>query len=144
MRRGPDSSTPDMFEIPIAVSPVHGGLDISGRLRHLLSELLKASPLSRYQVAARMSELTGHDISKHQLDAWTADSRDGWRFPLEYMPAFEAALETHAITGWLAELRGCRVLVGADALLAELGRIERAKQDLLAKEKVLKRRLGNA
>lgn len=39
-----------------------------------------------------MSELTGDPISKDQLNAWTAESREKWRFPLEYLPAFEVAV----------------------------------------------------
>ena len=142
MRRAPDLLTGDLFAIPAPAAPTAGGLDVGMRLRHLLSDLLKASPLSRYQVAARMAELAGHEIGKNQLDAWTAESREAWRFPLEYLPAFEAALETHAVTAWIADLRGATVLVGKDALLAELGKLERAKQDLAAREKTLKRLLG--
>lgn len=133
-----------MFAIPAPATPCGGGLEIGVRLRHLLAELLKACPHTRYQVAARMSELLGAEVSKHQLDSWTADSRDGWRFPLEYLPAFEVAVETHAVTAWLADLRGATLLVGKEALLAELGRVERAKQDLLGREKALKRMLGDA
>jgi hypothetical protein len=142
MRRAADLLTGDLFAIPAPATPSIGGLDVGLRLRHLLSDLLKDSVLSRFQVAARMSELTGHEISKHQLDSWTAESREGWRFPLEYLPALEVALETHAVTAWVAHLRGCTMLVGKEALLAELGRVERAKQDLLGREKTIKRLLG--
>lgn len=142
MRRAADTLTGDLFEVPAPVAPVAGALDVGLALRHLLSDLLKASPATRYQVAARMSELVGHEISKHQLDSWTAESREGWRFPLEYLPALEVALETHAITAWIAGLRGCTLLVGKEALLAELGRVERARQELVAREKTLKRLLG--
>lgn len=142
MRRATDLLTGDLFAIPAPAVPSAGGLDVGVALRHLLSDLLKASPLSRYQVAARMAELTGHEISKHQLDAWTAESREAWRFPLEYLAAFEVTLETHAVTAWTAELRGATVLVGKEALLAELGKLERAKQDLATREKTLKRLLG--
>lgn len=138
MRRAPDTLSGDLFDIPVPASAAYGGLDVGMRLRNLLSDLLKSSPVSRHQVAARMAELTGHDISKHQLDSWTAESREGWRFPLEYLPALETALETHAITAWMAELRGCRVMVGKDALLAELGRIDQMKADLARQEKAIK------
>ena len=86
MKQPRDSLTTDwveMIEVPIARSPIPGALDIGTQFRHLLSEQMKVSPLSRHQIAARMSELLGHDVTKHQLDSWTAESRDGWRFPLE-------------------------------------------------------------
>lgn len=89
-----------------------------------------------------MSELTGSDITKHQLDSWTAESREAWRFPLEYLPAFEAAVETHDVTAWIADLRGARLSVGREALEAQLGRIGRMKDDLARQERALKKLLG--
>jgi hypothetical protein len=136
-----DNKTLDLFEIPRGPELLPGALDIDHHVRGLVSKLLKDTPLSRYQVAARMSELIGVEVSKHQLDAWTAESRDGWRFPLAYVPAFEAALGTYAITQLLAEKRGCTVNIGADALLAELGKIEHQEMDLKARKAALKQQL---
>lgn len=139
-----DTYTVDLFEVPAPRVPVPGALDVGLALRGLLSHLLKASPLSRFEIAARMSELTGHDITKHQLDSWTAESREGWRFPLEYLPALEVALETHDVTAWLADLRGARLSVGREALEAQLGRINRMKDDLSRQERALKKMLGES
>jgi len=142
MRRAPDLLTGDLFEVPAPRAALPGALDVGLPLRHLLSDLLKRSPLSRYQVAARMSELAGHDITKNMIDAWTAESREGWRFPLEYLPAFETAVETHDVTAWLADLRGARLSVGREALEAQLGRVSRMKDDLARQERALKKLLG--
>ncbi|MFZ4540074.1 hypothetical protein, partial [Propionivibrio sp.] len=124
MKTRRDPMTLDLFEVPVPRNPTPGALAVGPSLRQLLSDLMKDSPRSRVDIAAHMSELTGHDISKHQLDSWTADSREGWRFPLEYLPAFEVALASHALIAWLADLRGCKVLVGKDALDAEIGKLE--------------------
>jgi len=142
MRRGEDTLTADLFAVPAPKTPLPGALSVGIALRHLLSDLLKASPLSRFEIAARMSELTGSEITKNQLDSWTAESRQEWRFPLEYLPALEVTLETHSITAWLADLRGARLSVGRDALEAQLGRIGRMKDDLARQEKALKKLLG--
>lgn len=142
MRRAHDSLTLDLFEVPVARSPLPGALSIGPALRHLMADLLRASPRQRFEIAAHMSELTGHEITKHQLDSWTADSRDGWRFPLEYLPAFEVAVQTHDITAWLADLRGCKVLVGKEALDAEIGKLERLKEDAGKKIRQLKQAMG--
>jgi len=142
MRRFHDPLTPDLFEVPVPRVPLPGALDVGLAVRHLISDLLKASPRNRFEIAARMSELLGHEISKHQLDSWTAESREGWRFPLEYLPAFEVAVETHQITGWLAGLRGCRVLAGKEALDAEIGKLERQKEDAARKIRQLKQVIG--
>ena len=140
MKRHTDNMTRSLFD-EFSAKVIPGSLNIDKQLRSLLSALLKKNPLSRYEVAARMSELTGNEITKHQLDSWTAESREGWRFPLEFMPALEVALETHALTTWLGDLRGCRVLIGKEALEAELCKVNRIKADLLEKEKALKNML---
>jgi len=142
MRRIHDPLTLDLFEIPVPRVPTPGALDVGLGIRHLISDLLKVSPRNRFEIAARMSELLGHEITKHQLDSWTAESREGWRFPLEYLPAFEVAVETHQITTWLADLRGCKVLVGKDALDAEIGKLERIRDAAGKKIKDLKHALG--
>lgn len=139
MRR--DSLTADLFEIPVPVSRLPGELAMGVQVRHQISELLKQSPLSRYEIASRMSELTGEEISKHSLDSWTAESRSGWRFPLEYLPALEVALESHAMTQWVGVVRGCKVLVGREAIDAEMGKIKKQQLELARREKALKKLL---
>lgn len=142
MRRHQDTLTLDLFEVPVARTPLPGALNFGLAVRHLLSDLLKASSRNRFEIAARMSELVGQEITKNQLDAWTAESREPWRFPLEYLPAFEVACETHQVTTWLADQRGCKVLVGKEALDAEIGKLERLKEEAAKKIKHLKQAMG--
>lgn len=137
-----DSLTADLFEIPHAPTPKGGSLDYATELRCVLSDALKKTPRSRYEIAARMSELTGHEISKVMLDAWTAESKTLWRFPFEFAAAFEAACETTCLQEMLARKRGCTLLVGEEVLLAKLGRIMTSQQDLAQQERALKRYLG--
>lgn len=141
-----DTLTLDLFvEVPVERGNKPGSLDIDVEFRHLLSDLIKASPLSRHQIAAQMSELVGHGISKDQLDSWTAESRGGWRFPVVYLPALEAALQTHELLAWLADLRGARLYVGREAQLeAQLGKLERMKNELRRQETAIKKLLGEA
>lgn len=136
-----DAYTPDMFEVPTQVNQP-GTLSIGQAIRALLSEQLKACELTRFDVAAAMSQLTGTEITKHQLDSWTAESREAWRFPVEYLPAFEVAVGTHAITAFLVDLRGGRLLIGKDALVAELGRLERVRDEAGKRIRALKSRMG--
>lgn len=143
MSRLRDNLTLDLFEVPVPTAPSPGALSFGLVLRHLLSDLLKGCPASRVEISARMSELTGDTITKNQLDAWTAESREGWRFPLEYLPAFEVACETHRLTAWMSDVRGCKVLVGKEALDAEIGKLERLKEDAARKIKQLKHAMGD-
>lgn len=142
MRRPQDTLTLDLFEVPVARAPLPGALNFGLAIRQLLSDLLKTSSRNRFEIAARMSELVGQEVTKNQLDAWTAESREPWRFPLEYLPAFEVACETHQVTTWLADLRGCKVLVGKEALDAEIGKLERLKEEAAKKIKHLKQAMG--
>lgn len=130
-----------LFDVPAQPAETPGALNFSTELRGILTEALKKFPGSRYEVAARMSELLGVEVTKYQLDSWTAESRDAWRFPFEYSAAFEAATGTMALQDLLARKRGCRVLVGADVLKAELGRLELQEAEIRQRRKLLKRKL---
>jgi hypothetical protein len=141
MARPRDTLTTDLFEVPQAPALTGGSLDYATELRCVLSEAIKNSPHSRHVIAARMSELTGQDISKMMLDAWTAESRSPWRFPFEYAAALEAACATTCLQELLGRKRGSRILVGEDALLAELGRLEQLKVDIGARARALKERI---
>ena len=142
MARKPDTQTLDLFDVPRPPAPTAGSLACGSQLRHLLSEVLKRCPKSRYEVAARMSELAGAEVTRHQLDSWTAESREGWRFPFEYTAAFEAATDSYALTQLLASQRGCSLLVGEEALLAEMGRLDRQEQELRERKAALRSVLG--
>lgn len=142
MRRAADTHTSDLFAIPSAAAPLPGALDYSLQVRELLSAAIKASPLNSTQVAARMSELMGCEFTGNSLHAMTAPSREGWRFPLEYLPAFEVVVETHALTNWLAGVRGGSLRFGREALDTELGRLERLREETSRKIKQLKSVMG--
>ncbi|WP_398309322.1 hypothetical protein [Zoogloea sp.] len=151
IRRANDTLTGDLFEVPVPKAALPGALNFGIALRHVLCDVLKAAPLGRAEIAARMSELIGEPVSKRQLDAWTAESRNwneethqAWRFPLEYLPALEVACETHALTAWVVDLRGGKLLVGKEALDAEIGRLERTRDEATKRIKSLKQQMGEA
>lgn len=115
-----------------------GSLNIAQRIREELSKGLRLCGRSRYEVAARMSELAGVEITKSQLDSWTAESKECHRFPAEYMPAFVAATGHKQLLKMMAELVQCYILESEDALMAELGKIDTLKRDLSRKEKMVR------
>jgi hypothetical protein len=121
-----------------APKPV-GSFNIDREFREAISEALRWSPLSRYQIAARMSELTDTDITKTMLDSWTAESKVQNRFPAVFLPAFcEAAVSMNPLR-ILGQLIGAFVLPGPDALRAEIQRIE---EDITRKQADKRRRLA--
>ncbi len=142
MNRAVDPLTVDMFDIPRAPTLTEGSLDYSVELAHALSGALKQSPKSRYEIAARMSELVGREITKTMLDAWTAESKSEWRFPFEYAAAFEVASGTTCLQALLCRKRGSRILEGEEALQAELGRLECEEQAVKQRRQAIRKYLG--
>lgn len=101
-----------------------GTANVRERLRLALCTAIKQCPLSRWEIAGRMSHLLGCEISKYQIDAWTAESKDGHRLPGEYLPAFCLVTADHGPLRVLAETAGLFALPGPDALRSEIRRLE--------------------
>jgi hypothetical protein len=108
-------------------------------LRETISQAIKESPLSRFQIAAKMSEALGVEVSKTMIDSWTAESREGInRFPACYLPAFCYVVGSIEPLRVLADLVGSVVVQGEDALHMELSKVEAEKQRLCEKGKAIK------
>jgi hypothetical protein len=65
---------------------VEGCLDVSGPFRHELAKALRNCPESRFIVAARISELSGKELSKDMLDKATSSNLD-YGLRAEQLPA---------------------------------------------------------
>lgn len=142
MRRQKDDRTLDLFAIPQPVLAVPGQGNYSVQVSELVAEMLKATDLDRYEVAARMSRLSGDDVSKAMLDAWSSPARTDHNLPFYRVALLEEVCATHLLTNWLVAHRGGRVAYGRDALLAELGRLERTREEAARQARDLKRMLG--
>jgi hypothetical protein len=142
MSRAPDHLTGDLFEVPVPTEPLPGAMDFSLQVRALMSDAIKASPRKASDIATIMSELTGRKITEHMLHAWTAPSREAWRAPLEVIPAFEVACGTHLLVAWHAAVHGGKLLIGREALNAELGRLQRQQDETSARIKLLRKQMG--
>jgi len=115
--------------------------DLGAQLRRWLSAAIKASPLSRFMIAAKMSELIGREISKFQLDSWTAESKEGYHLPAEYLPAACAVLEDMTGLRILAAPLGVKVLENKDLLWLEYGKLKRTEQQVRLRKKQLEKKL---
>lgn len=115
-----------------------GSMGIGNRLRNELSEGLRRCMLSRYEVASKMSELIGAEITKSMLDSWTAESKEYHRFPSEYLPAFCAVTGHKEPLRMMARMIKCYLLEGKEALLAEVGQIDQMKRELVKREKAVR------
>jgi hypothetical protein len=141
----------DIFEVIRRMSDVQraasgqadtpGRLNIDATLREMVSDALKHTRLSRYEVGAEMSKLIGREITKGMIDSWSAESKENHRFPLAYLPAFCEAVGDKSIIRLIAEKAGGYFIEGEEALYTELGKLERMKKEISEKEKLIKQML---
>lgn len=103
--------------------PPEGSLDVKNQFQGAIVNAIKHSPLSRWEIAGKMSALLGVEITKYMLDAWTAESKDGHRMPGIYIPAFCVATQDYAAVKLLAEKCGVFILPGVEVLRAELAKV---------------------
>lgn len=135
------------FEVPAAARHDSGGLNIALAVRETLADLLGSAALQgcdRHEVAARISRLANHEISKHMLDRYTAPSADGWRFPLEALPALTQATGDYRLLELVAQACGCRVYRGEEALLAEIGALTLQERSVKARLTDLRRNVPDS
>ena len=143
MARRKDDRTLDIFDVPQPARAIPGECNYAAQVSELVSEILKAANLDRYEIAARMSRLSGDDVSKNMLDAWSSPARADHNLPFYRAALLEDVCASHLLTNWLVDVRGGRVAYGRDALLAELGRLERTREEAGRQARELKRILGS-
>lgn len=121
-----DALTGDLFgAIPAARPLAPASMDYRREVKQLVTQLLKDHDESRYVVAGRMSELADVETSKAILDSYTAESREECNLPFWKVPVLEAVTGSRALAEWHVAVLGGRVLWGADAIDADVGRLQR-------------------
>mgnify|MGYP000359685037 CR=1 FL=1 len=114
-------------------------MNYRSEIAHLVSEALKQH--DRYTVAAEMSRLTGFEVSKNMLDAWSAESREGHNLPLYLAPVLEVATTSTVFVEWCAGVRGGQVLFGQETRQTGLGRLENVRLQAEEAAEHIKRQL---
>lgn len=144
MARRKDDRTLDIFEVPMPAITLPGECNYGVTVSELVSEILKNTDVDRYEIAAQMSRLSGDDVSKNMIDAWSSPARIDHNLPFYRAALLERVCSSHLLTNWLVDQRGGRVAYGRDALNAELGRLERARDEAARKARELKKLLGDS
>ncbi len=120
-------------------APAAGCIDFIREFKLAMTEDLRHAcdaegrELSRYQVAARMSEILGEDITKTAIDNWTAPSHPHLP-PLAYLPAFIAATGGRRAFEVLSRRSGLFALPGPEALRAEIQRLDEEEKKIKAEK----------
>lgn len=111
--------------------PDDGTLNVDARLRDSLAAALKTTNLKRREIACRMSGYLGIEITESMLNCWTADSKEGYRFPAAYVPAFCRATSNYSLLKVLCSASGCEFVESDDvALLIEARMTDTIRQQM--------------
>ena len=137
-----DLTTDGLFLIPRAVEKSTGALACRVEIAHTMSEVLKGQ--DRYKVAAEMSQVLKREVSKHMLDAFTAESREDHTPPLDTAIAFDLVTGGYALLDLAASKLGARVVIGKETLHTQLGKLETEREETTNKIRSLKAALGDA
>jgi hypothetical protein len=108
-----------------------GSLKVKDDLQRALNNAIKKCPLSRHLVAGQMSHLLDEEITKAQIDSWTAESRDDRHIPAEFLPAFCKATGNYEALDVLNRKAGLFAMEGAEAVRSEIHRMREESRILL-------------
>jgi len=101
---------------------VPGSLNDASVVRAALVDAIRKCGKSRETLAEEMSRLTGTEVTVRRLNAFTAESREDYRFPAELARAFCAATGSYALLRNQIEMAGFRVVTETEFELLKLGR----------------------
>lgn len=133
-----DPSQLDFFSKPIF--PVRSAvvrIDIDryrSKMKRAMARAIRECPYDRPTIAARMAQYLGlATISKAMLDAYTAESKEGHDITLPRFAAFVHATGAMWLWDEAVSDQGATVLVGDEARLAEIARLQQ-EQDAIKQE----------
>ena len=136
-----DTQTLDLFEqvYPVRRPPVISHtVDLSGKIKRLVSLILKESPKSREQLAAEMSEaMDCPSFSKAMLDNYSSEANEIHQIPLYRFIVLVRVADAAWAWDELLKDEGFTVLFGDEALLAERGRVAQQIEELKKYQKEL-------
>ena len=140
-KRFKDTKTLDLFEqiYPVRRPPVISHtVDLSGKIKRLVSLILKESPKSREQLAAEMSEaMDCPSFSKAMLDNYSSEANELHQIPLYRFIILVRVADASWAWDELLKDEGFTVLFGEEALLAERGRVAQQIEELKKYQKEL-------
>ncbi len=103
-------------------SVMRESMDDGAMIRAIITDAMKKCPLSRAEIAEKMSGLLGRKITERQLNNYAADSRGEYRFPCEFERAFCAAVGDDRLLTCRCKAAGLYVIDHTGWELLELGR----------------------
>jgi len=118
-----------------------GELDMSMAFRDSLSKALRGCRESRWQIAARISEAVGRNISKDMLDKYTSSNSE-YGYRAEDLTAFCLVTGTLEPFRTLLSPLSSEVIDPEESKLVRLARLERKSAELEGEMAKLRSELG--
>lgn len=119
-----------------------GSINDASTIRAMLAESIKRSGKSREQIAETMSRLTGTMVTERRLNAFTAESRESFKFPLELARAFCMATRDFTLLRNVIEMAGFRVITKTEFDVLQLGHEYLTQKRAAENMAMLEARLG--
>lgn len=143
-KRKADRETGDLFSharlFPVeAPRELANALDFNARLAAAMARAIRESGMDRYEIAARMSELLGVEVSKAMIDAYTSAARETHTISVVRLKAFIRATGQLWLWQVVLEGDGLTLLQGEEALLAQAALARKQAAALAAEAKRLER-----
>lgn len=119
-----------------------GSYSRKSAVQEALRRTLRDCQLSREEIADEMTRLVSEKITVSHIANWTAESKNGWRMPLEYAAAF------YVITGDTGVIKaalggsGIGILDDRDYALFELGKLVAEERTRNKKKRRVMEELG--
>lgn len=102
---------------------------------------LKNCPLSREEIADEMSRLLSENITANHIANWAAESKNGWRMPLEYAAAFSVVTNDTKVIKAAFEGSGINILDDSEMVFYRIGKDVEEKREMDARIKENRNRL---
>lgn len=140
---GKAKAQPDQIGFDFTVpSPVKGVAELAGferQVNALVGTILNSDPRSRYEIAAKMSELLDEDVSKAMLDAYASPAREDHRVPFSRLGALVIVTNRQDLLRPLLAKMGIGALIGEEVNIARIGQLERKIAEAQAEMRALKK-----
>jgi len=112
-------------------------------VQEALKITLKNCPLSRDEIADEMSRVLGEKVTKNHIANWVAESKNGYRLPLEWTSAFCVVTNDTRVIKAAFEGSGINVLDDSEMTFFEIGKAVEEKRESDARLKENRNRLKN-
>lgn len=147
-KRNRDEQTLDLFQhaqlFPVETPRELGSaLDFNAKLAQAMSRALdeaRESGRDRHEVASRMSEILGQDVSKNMVDAYTSQARETHTISAVRFKAFVRATGCLWLWGVYLDGEGLTLLMGEEALHAQASLAEKRAKALMEEARQLRAR----